>query len=341
MPVASVVSWEEAPGVFAWKYPSSELATWSQLVVHESQEACLFKDGQCVGPFGPGRHTLSTQNYPVLRTLLKIPFGRSPFMAEVWFAKKNFDLAVKWGTPTPIQLEDPKYRVMLPVRAFGQFGVTVEDTARFLVKMVGTLPAFTKDTLTDYFRGIVVMTAKTTIARYLVEDGTSILELGARLDEISAKIEKALKEAFSGYGLGIVSFTTASVGTDERDPAVARIRRALAERAEMDILGDRYQMKRSFDVMDSAASNQTAGAGTGMGMGVGVGMGMGGAMFGMARQMAGNMAAGPASAPAPAPASAPAPAPAAGPADGTKFCMQCGTKLPAAAKFCFNCGARI
>lgn len=332
MAIAPVVTWNETPNVYAWKYPEENLATWTQLIVRESQEAVLFKDGQHVGPFAAGRHVLSTANYPVLSSLLKIPSGRSPFFAEVWFVRKNFNLDVKWGTTTPIQLEDPKYHVMLPVSAFGQFGITVKDSVKFLVKLVGTMPAFTQKTLTDYFRGQVVMRAKEEIARYLVEDGVSILQLGAKLGEVSAKLETTLSEAFEDYGLELVRFSTASISTDEKDPAVARLRRALAERAEMDILGDRYQMKRSFDTMDTAAAGAAGGnnAFAGAGMGLGIGMGMGGAMFGMTQQMAGNLSTGLPHAAAPVAA-----------AVGAKFCPNCGTPVTPGAKFCAGCGNKL
>lgn len=338
MSIAKFLSWEAAPNVYAFKYPDTNLATWSQLIVNESQEAILFKDGQAIGPFGPGRHVLSTENYPVLAQLLHIANGeKTNFFAEVWFVRMNANLDVKWGTGTPIQLEDPKYHIMLPVRAFGQFGIRVEDSMKFLIKLVGTMPAFTQTTLTNYFRGMVVMRAKETISRYLVDGGVSILQLGARLGEIGEKMEKSLAEMFSEYGLGLANFALASVGTDDQDPAVARLRRAMAERAEMEILGDRYQMKRSFDTMDAAASNAGGSGGmAGAGMGFGMGMGMGGAMFGMSQQMAANLSAQPVSGmvgvtslPAAAPATAP------------KFCPNCGTALATVTRFCPNCGNKL
>ena len=133
MAVAKVVKYDGSPDIYAWKYPDTELGTWTQLIVNESQEAILFKGGQALDWFGPGRHTLETANIPLLSKLVNLPFkGKSPFTAEVWFVNKVNTLDVKWGTPTPIQLQDPKYNVFIPVRAHGQFGIRITDAKKFL-----------------------------------------------------------------------------------------------------------------------------------------------------------------------------------------------------------------
>lgn len=105
MALVDVVKYDGTPNVFAWKYPNSELGTWTQLIVNETQEAVLYKGGQSLDLFGPGRHTLSTANIPLLNKLINLPFGgKSPFSAEVWYVNKVNALDIKWGTPTPIQL---------------------------------------------------------------------------------------------------------------------------------------------------------------------------------------------------------------------------------------------
>ena len=132
MAIVDVIKWNGAPETLAWKYPSEELGTWTQMIVAESQEAFLFKGGQPVGPFTAGRHTLDTANYPILGQILKIATGgRSPFTAEVWYVNKVISLDVKWGTPNAIQALDPQYRIMLPVRAYGQLGLQVVDSGKF------------------------------------------------------------------------------------------------------------------------------------------------------------------------------------------------------------------
>lgn len=83
MAIVSVVKYDGNPDVFAWKYPDSELGTWTQLIVNESQQAILFKGGQALDVFEAGRHTLSTNNIPFLETIINLPFGgQSPFSAR-------------------------------------------------------------------------------------------------------------------------------------------------------------------------------------------------------------------------------------------------------------------
>ena len=176
MAIVDVVKYEGNPDVFAWKYPNSELGTWTQLIVNESQEAILLKGGKVCDIFAPGRYTLSTENIPILRNLVNLPFGgRSPFSAEVWFINKIFNLDIKWGTSTPIQLQDPQYKIFVPVRAFGQFGIQVEDSSKFLLKLVGTLPQFDKDNLVKHFRGVYLTKAKDAISTYLIQDRKSVV----------------------------------------------------------------------------------------------------------------------------------------------------------------------
>lgn len=169
MAIIEVVKYDGPPGVFAWKYPNQELGTWTQLIVNESQEAILFKGGEALDSFTAGRHTLSTANIPILSNVVNLPFGgKSPFTAEIWFVNKLNSMNVKWGTSAPLQLQDPKYKIMVAVRAFGQFGVRIEDPRKFLLKLVGTLPLFDQDTMINYFRGLLMSNINELISSYLV-----------------------------------------------------------------------------------------------------------------------------------------------------------------------------
>lgn len=351
MAIIDVVTWAAPDDVYAWKHPSNELSTWTQLVVAESQEAVLVKEGQMIGPFSAGRHTLDTDNIPLLTSLFKLPLGgKSPFTAQVWFVNRAMPLDVRWGTVDPIQLQDPRYNVMLPVRAYGQYGVQVVDTRKFLIKLVGTMSEFTQRTLNDYFRGIILTIAKDTIARFIVKEKIAVLEISAQLKAISAELQTAIEPELAEFGLKLIRFNVNSISVPEEDPAVQQLKGALAERARYDILGTNIQQQRSFDVMEGAATNQgggaagTMGAGMGLGMGVAMGQGMGQAMGGIAAQTL-----------PPAAASTTCPrCQAANPA-GAKFCAACGgsmtpaapagltcakcnTALPAGAKFCHSCG---
>lgn len=276
MAVVKVVKYDGNPDVFAWKYPDSELGTWTQLIVNETQEALLLKGGVVCDVFQAGRHTLDTENIPILNKIINLPFGgRSPFSAEVWYINRVFSLDIKWGTPNPIQLQDPKYKVFIPVRAFGQFGIQVDDSRKFLLKLVGTLPSFDKDTLLRFFRGIYLTKVKDAISSYLVHKNISILEINAYLDEISSFLQERMYPIFDEYGIKLVSFYVNDISVPEDDRSVVKLKDALAKRAEMDIVGYSYQQERSFDTLEGAAKNSSSVQGGLMGAGIGLGMGVG------------------------------------------------------------------
>lgn len=319
MAIVDVLKFTSNASVFAWKYPNSELATWSQLIVNESQEAVFIKNGQIADVFGPGRYTLSTDNIPILQSIINLPFGRkSPFSAEVWFINRAFALDIKWGTPTPIQVQDPKYGVFVPMRAFGQFGIQIDDSRRFLTKLVGTMSFFNTQTLTDYFKGLYITRVKDRLSSCLVKSKVSILEINSHLDEISTELEKQLQNEFAEFGIRIVSFFVNDISVPENDPALKQLKAALAKRAEMDILGYSYQQERTFDTLNTAAGNKGSagtimGAGLGMGMGFGIGGAMGNAVGSMEPVMSTR--------------------------EEKKECPSCGASIGANLKFCPECGA--
>lgn len=350
MAIAEVLKFDSNANIFAWKYPNSELNAWTQLIVNESQEAIFVKNGQIADVFGPGRYKLTSDNLPILQKLVNLPFGgKSPFSAEVWFINKAFSMDIKWGTTSPIQIQDPKYKIFAPVRAFGQFGIKIEDSKRFLVKLVGTMKFFNKDTLTDYFRGLYVTRVKDHISSALIESKISILEINAHLTELSDVLCKELDAILSDFGISVVSFYVNDINVPENDPAVKQLKAALAKRAEMDIIGYSYQQERTFDTLETAADNQGA-AGTlmGAGMGLGMGFGMGDAFSAQSKNMSSAMNTE---------EMKKCPGCGASISANTKFCPECGcntaksagglkcadcgASIPANTKFCPECGAKI
>lgn len=284
MAFLQVVKYDGAPGVFAWKYPDDTLGTWTQLVVNESQEAVLFQDGISYDLFTAGRYTLNTANIPLLKEAISLPFGgHSPFKAEVWYINKAYNLDVKWGTPTPIQIQDPKYGIFAPVRANGSFGLRVADSRVFLNKLVGTLRVFDKRSMVDFFRGLYVTKVKDAISSYLMDQQVSIVQINAYIEELSNHMREQIRPIMADYGIELVNFYINEISVPEDDPSVETLRRALSKRAEMDIVGYTYQQERSFDTMEGAAGNPGSMASAGMSLGMGYQLG--GAFGEMAREM--------------------------------------------------------
>jgi len=348
--------------VFAWRYvdqknpaKSDEIGNWTQLIVQESQEAILFRDGQALDSFGPGRHTLSTDNIPILRKLLNLPTGgETPFKASIWYINKLHVLDVKWGTLHPLQLRDPEYKIPIPVRAYGQFGVRIDDARKFLVKLVGVRPMLNRDILAESFRGLILNRIGDLIASYLVKKKINIFEVSAWLGDMADESLQRLKPVFDDYGIEVVNFYVGSVNVPEDDPAVVEIRKALSDRARMEVVGYDYRQMRSFDAMEKLAESGGSGGGNpmmGAGLGLGVGMGAGGAFGQMAGQMAQNF--GIQHTPTPSEEDGKK-CPSCGKPykEGARFCADCGKPLAAvcpkcnatveqAARFCPSCGATL
>jgi len=318
MAIVRVVKYNGESDVFAWKYPNEELGTWTQLIVNASQEAVLFKGGQALDIFTAGRHTLETANIPLLNRVVNLPFGgRSPFTAEVWYINKTHSLDIKWGTPTPIQLQDPKFNVFVPIRTYGQFGIQIGDSKQFLVKLVGTLPYFDKKNIIQFFRGLYLTKVKDAVSSYLINKGISALEINAYLADLSDHLKKQIAPTFESYGINLLNFYVNDISVPEDDNAVIKLKDALSKRAEMNIVGYNYVQERSFDTLEGAATNPGSiqsgfmGAGIGLGMGMGVGQ----AMSSQVGNIINNLNV-----------------------KEMRKCTKCNTVIDQAARFCHICG---
>lgn len=318
MAILEVIKYEGPHDVFIWKHKCEDFNTKSQLIVSESQEAILFKNGQALDTFGPGRHTLDTQNIPLLRKLINLPFGgQSPFHCQVYFINKVHSLDIRWGTRTRMPIQDPVYNVILPIGASGQFGVSIEDGRKLLVKLVGTENSFSQEELSTYFRGVLMTHIKDSIAKKMTQDGLTFLNIHANLLDISAAVEKDMQSIFGDYGVKLVNFYITTIIVPEDDPAYVRLRDSLSKKAEMGVLGYDYQTERQYDILQAAAKNEgnpssLMGAGVGMGLGVNMGNFFGQTM----EQNFGTFNAQPQS-----------------------VCVKCGRSIQKDARFCSYCGA--
>jgi len=315
------IKFDGTPEELVWKYPKDNVVLGSQLIVNQSQEALFYKDGRALDLFGPGAHTIVAKNIPILQKLVNLPFGgETPFAAEVFFINKASRLDYKWGTRSPIPIEDPKYRLLVSIGAFGQFGLRVNDSRVFVTTIVGTMPNWQGAMVIEYFRGLVLTRVKDTIAKFLVQKGISIVEVTAHIDELSKMSDAAIREEMARFGLELVNFFITSVTVP--DDQLEIIRKAQATRLEMDQLGDeRYRTKRAFDVQQAAAENPGA---VGTIMGAGLGLGVGAQMMHQVGQM--TQQTGQATTQ---------------PQQLTVECPHCHGRSAAASRFCGQCGAEL
>lgn len=325
-----------------WKWRAEDgserdnLVLGSQLIVNASQEALFFKGGRALDLFGPGTHTLSTANIPIFQKLINLPFGgKTPFSAEIFYVNKTSKLDYKWGTRTPIMVEDPKLRIAVSVGCFGQFGLRVADSGAFVTQIVGTLPDFSSEKTLEYFRGIILQQVQSAIGRFLVQKNLSILQAAAFVKDISAEMQADVQAEMAKFGVELLNFyiSAINIAPDE----LRRIQEVQQKAYEFDRLGDqRYAMMRGFDTMQAAAENSGAAGGL-MSAGLGVGMGVG-----MAHNVMHNL---PGMAPLPGLSSATMSSPNAGASSQQSkvslTCASCGTAILPDAKFCGSCGKPI
>ena len=231
--IAEVIKYEGDNSTFIWKHPCEDFNTLTQLIVHESQEAILFMNGQALDLFGPGRHTLQTQNIPLLGKLLnKATGGETPFHCEVYFINKTVQMAVKWGTDSKVRFLEPTYGVPMEIGACGEMNLSVSDSRKLLVKLVGTMNGiawddrgggFTKS-LASSFRPLISTAVKTNLSACIKAQNINILEVDENLGLLSDVLRRSITPGFEEYGLTIPEFYVTTVVLPENDPNFKRIR---------------------------------------------------------------------------------------------------------------------
>lgn len=304
-----------------YKYPSDDISHFSQLIVQEGQIAVFLKGGTICDIFGPGSYSLSTDNLPILKNLVKIPFGgKTPSSAEIYFINTTIRFDINWGTSDPIQLIDPKYHVKLRIRAFGQMGVKVLDPVLLMQDLIGGMPLMDIvkfDKVREYYRGLLVLRVKSAIADSIISKQISALEISPLLSSLSENVKAELAPEFEKHGFSVHSFYIHSVNFPDND--FEKINSLLEDRAAFEIMGDqRYLTKRAFDVYDKAAGNKSgvAGAFAASGIGLGTALHIGNSL----QHTVGN--------------------PLNQVAKSQMHCPSCGAEIPASSKFCPECGFR-
>ena len=335
-PIASVIKYEGDNSTFIWKHPCEDFNSLTQLIVHESQEAIFFMNGQALDMFGAGRYTLETQNIPKIGKVLNRTTGdQTPFHCEVYFINKTEQMSIKWGTDSKVTYVEPTYGFPIAIGASGEMSLRAEDSRKLLLKLVGTENFLGQQKLVSFFRAFLMTRVKTYMAQYMKNNAVSIFEIDEHLTAFSESLHTQLKPDFADYGISLERFFVTQVVKPDGDRQYEKFKelhfRQYADIAEAELRqqtdliyaqteaqkvvidsqaqatkraqeGYTYAQERGFDVAQDVARNQAVGQFTNMGVGLGTMAGVGGVVGGVV----GNAVNGAmnAAAETPAPASA-------------------------------------
>lgn len=358
--IADIIKYEGDNSTFIWKHPLEDFNSLTQLIVHESQEAIFFMNGQALDLFGPGRYTLETQNIPKIGRLLNRTTGdKTPFHCEVYFINKTEQMAIKWGTDSKVQYIEPTYGFPISIGASGEMSLRAENSRKLLLKLVGTENFLGQQKLIGFFRSFLMTRVKTYIAQVIKATAINIFEIDEHLTNFSDSIKALLVPDFADYGVALEQFFVTNIVKPDGDRQYEKFKelhfRQYADVAEAklrqqaDIIyaqteakktviasqamatkraqeGYTYQQERGFDVAEGAAKNE-GGAGNFASMGIGLGMmaGVGSTVGGAVNNAVSEAFAGMNTEPQ---------------GHATKYCDQCGAELTPGAAFCDNCGVK-
>ena len=354
--IAEIIKYEGDNSTFIWKHPSEDFNSLTQLIVHESQEAIVFRNGQALDLFGPGRYTLETQNIPKIGKFLnRTTGGETPFHCEVYFINKTEQMSIKWGTDSKVQYVEPTYGFPISIGASGEMSLRAEDSRKLLLKLVGTENFLGQQKLIGFFRAFLMTRVKTYIAQVMKANAINIFEIDENLTLFSDSIKNLLVKDFADYGVALEQFFVTNVLKPDGDRQYEKFKELhfrqyadIAEaklRQQTDLIyaqteaqkviidsqaqatkraqeGYTYQQERGFDVATEVARNEAVGQFTNLGVGLGTMAGVGGVVAGTvggAMNDALNQT----------------------PAATADTCAKCGAALPANAKFCLECGEKV
>jgi excisionase family DNA binding protein len=244
---------------------SGDFRIGSQVIVRESQTAVFFRDGKALDSFGPGRHTITTANIPLLIDLVKKAFNdKTPFPAEVYFVSRREFPDEKWGTPQPIIVRNPGMGLGVALlKGFGTYGYQISEPQQFVTQLVGAQGIFRTSDIETRLRHILLTSLTDLLGETAMEN--DVTNLIGMLSEISAAVRAKASDQFKALGLELKTFLIANLRPSEQ---------SITELRNMGVLDmETYTTLHASDALLEAAQNPSGGAGLTAGIGAGMGVG--------------------------------------------------------------------
>ncbi|MXV15633.1 SPFH domain-containing protein [Hufsiella ginkgonis] len=264
-----IIEWVDTTNdTLIWKFPRNDNAIkmGAKLTVRESQVAVFMNEGRIADVFEPGMYTLTTQNMPILTTLAGWKYGfESPFKADIYFVSTRLFTNQKWGTKNPVMLRDAEFGPVR-LRAFGSYGVKVNDARLFLTEISATKPVYTIDEINEQLRNIIVSRGMDAVASSRIP----VLDLAANYDEVANVIKNTIQPDFNHMGLNLPMLMVENISLPPE------VEEALDKRTQMGIIGNlgAYAQFQAANAIEKSAENSIGGNLGAAGMGLGVGAAM-------------------------------------------------------------------
>jgi len=263
-----IIQWEDdSRDTLSWRYPDEdkEIKRGAQLIVRESQTCQFIYLGQFGDTFGPGKHTLQTDNIPILSTLKGWKYGfESPFKADIYYINTRLFTGNKWGTSNPVMLRDQDFGIVR-VRAFGTYDFKVVDVKTFLKEIAGTDHQFRIDEFADAMRSRMISVFTDALASAKVP----VLDVASRYGELGDALLPIINPVLVGkYGIEISSFIVENVSVPPE------LEGAIDKRSSMAAIGNlndyvKFQMAEAMGKGGDGGgmANTAAQLGAGLAMG--------------------------------------------------------------------------
>lgn len=255
MAISEVIKFEGSPDDLVWKHPVEDFNTTSQLIVDETHEALLVVNGNAADLFKAGRRTLSLPNIPLLRKIIEIPTGgNTPFPCKVFFINKVHQMDLLWGTHGPIALEDPLYDIFVHVMANGSMSFSIENSRKFLIKLVAFRNKFGPEDMVQRFRGVISSHVKNSISKIMINGLLSYFMINAHVFDISSVVKERLIKVFDEYGIKIHYFNIETIEVPKAD--YDKISQAKERRVSRLVEGYTWQEERQMMIAEKFAANE-------------------------------------------------------------------------------------
>lgn len=250
------------------RFPESDSGDFrigSQVIVREAQRAVFFRDGKALDTFGPGRHTITTANIPLLVDLIGKAFGdRTPFTAEVYFVSAREFANEKWGTPQPIIVRNPGMGLGVALlQGYGTYSFQIEDPQQFVTQIVGSTGSYRTQEIKDRLRAMVLSKLQDLLGE--TTEASTVPELIGLVEELGAGVRAKAQDDFKALGITLKSFYIESLKPSSKSAEELRAMGMLDMAT--------YTQLQAADAMRDAAQNPSGGAGLTAGIGAGMGIG--------------------------------------------------------------------